>query len=132
MSTNITSLKIKQIHLALPLTFDFQAWLATQDDTDAGIRWCKDDEDEVQAFLAKSTWKLPMSGHEMSGIIQGNQLIATAIECRSDGSSHIWSDVILPLFEQFNGRLSALVVWEDGSVYRYTVQDGIGTEVEVK
>ncbi len=131
MSTNITSLKIKQIHLALPLTFDFQVWLGTQGN-EAGVKWCKDGDEGVQANLAKNTWKLPLFGHEISGTIEGSLLLVTDIKCRSEGSSHIWSDVILPLFEQCNGTLSALVVWQDGSVYRTTVQDGKVTEVEVE
>src|SRR6266568_9365572 len=120
MSTNIRSFKVKTILLGLPLTFDFQQWLGTHVSSmgiasSAGVKWCIEEESEIQANLAKSTWKLSLSGQELSGVIQDNKLLATQIELSSDSSSHIYSDVILPLFEECNGILEDLVVWEDGS-----------------
>ena len=131
MSYNITSFKLKNLALALPLTFDFQAWLASQPES-AGVRWCRDDGEGIQANLARNTWTLPLSGHELAGNIEGDKLVVTGLECYGEGSGHIYSDVVLPLFEDFKGSLQAIVVWEGGdTVNRLTIEDGNAKEEEI-
>lgn len=131
MSYNITSFKMKHIDMTLPLTFDFQEWLASQPES-AGVRWCRDDKDGVQANLARNTWILPLSGQEISGNIQGDKLVVTRLECSSVGSGHIYSDIVLPLFKAFQGNLNAIVVWEGGdTVNRLTIDQGTAKEEEV-
>jgi len=45
----------------------------------------------------------------------------------------MYEDILIPLFEQFKGNFSALVVWEGGdSVQRLTVQDGVVNDEEVE
>lgn len=132
MSYNISRWKIRDIHLVLPQDFNFPNWLSTQPDS-VGKKWCMESEDRVWCDLAHQEWKLPLSGHELSGVIHDNRLIAVQIECSADGSGHIYSDVLLPLFRGFHGTLNAIVVWESGdSVNNLSIHDGIVEDVELK
>jgi hypothetical protein len=141
VSYNITAMKVRSIHLELPLTFDFQHWLQEQPRKDKqgyenyGRRWCLEAGEEVTAKLAKGTWKLGlgMADITLSGTIQGDKLIATKIDCRGDGSGYIYSDIILPLFEAFHGNLNALIIWENGdTIKQVTIQDGTIEEEEME
>lgn len=132
MTTNITSFKVKSINLVFPLRFDFQDWICTQPDS-SGRRNCWEDGNEVQANLAKNTWKLPLSfdNQEISGIIEADKLITIKIDCSGEGSNTTYYDIILPMFAAFKGSLKAIVVWEDGTAYRLTIEDGNTTDEEI-
>lgn len=140
MSYNITAWKIQHFHLELPLTFDFQSWVQSQPRRDekgyenTGRRWCLEDGDsDVLINLAASTWKLSMSGKELSGIIKDDKLIAETLNSwTSDGSGILYNDILIPLFKEFKGNLEALVIWEGGdSLYQVRINDGIVEETEL-
>lgn len=141
MSYNISSMKVSKISLVLPLRFNFQEWLEDQPSHDkrgyekAGRRWCLEDSIVLWANLGEGTWKLSLmeGGQTISGIIEGDSLVTTALEdWSSDGSGHLYSDILIPLFEAFQGTLEAIVVWERGdSVKRLAIHDGIVEETEI-
>lgn len=129
---------MKSIHLALPLTFDFQAWVREQPDRDkngyenVGKRWSQDEESAINANLAKGTWKLEVASQELSGKIEDDRLIAVNIDWSSDGSGRMYSDILLPLFREFKGNLEALVVWEHGdAINRLTISNGAIEDTEI-
>src|SRR5579859_5456992 len=140
MSYNITGWKVRTINLTLPLTFDFRQWLHMQPNRDekgyenVGKRWClEDEESKLLVDFASQTWKLVCSGPTLSGVIvNGDSLALTDFEgWTGDGSGHLYSDILLSLFKQFNGTLNALVIWEGGdSIYCLNIHDGIVGEVE--
>ncbi|GAC1691060.1 MAG: hypothetical protein PVS3B3_13870 [Ktedonobacteraceae bacterium] len=131
MTTNITAFKVRSIDLTFPLRFDFGYWISEQPYS-PGKRDCLQDKNEVQANLAKNTWKLSfICDQEISGIIEDDKLIAKEIDCRGEGSNTAYGDIILPLFKDFKGNLKAVVAWEDGTMYRVTIEGGIATEEEI-
>jgi hypothetical protein len=143
MSYNITAWKIRHIHLELPLTFNFQEWLREQPDftergyENVGKRWCLEDRDSlVRCSLADGTWNLCASGHDLSGIIQGDTLLMSdpkALDWTGDGSGHLYSDILIPLFKAFQGDLNALVVWEGGdSIRQLAIASGIVSDKEIQ
>ena len=69
----------------------------------------------------------------IKGIIENNAFIATELEYWSgDGSGYLYSDVLIPLFEEFKGTLEAIVVWEGGdSIKRLNIHDGVVEETEI-
>lgn len=132
MSYNITRLKIRKIHLELPIDFNFHHWLLEQPDRDedgdenTGKRWCLEDENTVLASIAMHTWTLSLSAHEISGTIEGNKLFAKELDLTGDGSGPIYADILIPLFKEFKGILDAIVVWEGGdTVAEIHVHDGV-------
>ena len=142
MSYNITNWKIRQLYLELPSDFDFEQWLRNQPDfnekgyENVGKRWCLKETtypEAIQANLAKKTWKLDLQSQMLSGIIEGNKLITSDLDWRGDGSGHLYTDILLPLFKEFKGTLEALVIWEGGdSIYQLNINNGIVEEVEIK
>jgi hypothetical protein len=138
MSYNITKWKIRELHLELPLTFDFQHWLTTQPDRtekgyeNVGKRWCLEEREPiaVQVNLTAQTWKLDILGNELSGDIVEDRLMTLAMEdWTGDCSGHLYSDILLPLFKNFEGTLVALVVWEGGdTVANLSIVDGVVSE----
>jgi|SRR5579859_22922 len=141
MSYNITAFKQSSISLNLPLTFDFMEWVRTLPDRDqrgyenVGKRWCLEDRSPtaVNANLAQKTWELDFTTQSLSGTIENNELLVTDIDWRGEGSGHLYSDILLPLFRAFNGNLEAMVVWEGGdSIYRLSIHNGVVSEMEIK
>lgn len=136
MSYNITSWKIRRIHLELPLTFNFRAWLK-EHPAGPGVRWClEDNESACLCNLGENTWKLVASGHALSGIIEGDKLILNdpkSLNWRGDCSGHLYSDVLLPLFQSFKGDIDALVVWESGdSINHLNIVQGVVSDEEIE
>lgn len=142
MSYNITSMKVSKVSLTLPLRFDFMKWITEQPSRDErgyenfGRKWLLKDPVAILANLAEGTWKLSLFGEDdkvIKGIIEGDTLVATELEYWSgDGSGHLYSDVLIPLFEEFKGTLEAIVVWERGdSVKRLSIHDGIVEETDI-
>jgi hypothetical protein len=139
VSYNITGWKLEALRLALPLDFDFQSWLRSQPDRDeqgyenVGKRWCLEDGCAVLRDLAASTWKLSLSGKEIAGTIEGNKLVAAKLTgWTGDCSGILYSDILLPLFKEFNGTLVARVVWEGGdSIKQVHVHEGSIEETEL-
>ena len=135
MSYNITNMKVRELHLELPLTFDFQHWLITQPDRDkrgyenTGKRWCLEDREPiaVQANLAAQTWKLDILGCELSGEIVEGRLMTLALDgWKGDCSGDLYGDILLPLFRDLKGSMEALVVWEHGdTVEQVSIVDGV-------
>lgn len=135
MSYDITSWKIGKVHLVLPLAFDFEAWLHTQPDEvkhgyeNFGKRWCLEagEKNTVQCNLAKNTWKLPVCGNEIKGVIDGQYLVAIELGgWTSDGSRHLYHDILIPLFKEFHGELQAVIVWESGdTISAINLHDGV-------
>lgn len=70
---------------------------------------------------------------ELNGVVQGDFLEITSIDCWGSSSGHFYSDVLFPVLEQSKGTLVATIVWEDGDILRLTVQDGVvtGENVEI-
>lgn len=140
MSYNITSFKTKSMHLAFPINFDFQAWVRAQPDRtvqgyeNAGKRWCLEEKDDAHIWtdLAARTWKLPLLNQELTGVIEGDTLTVTEMDWRGDGSGHLYSDILMPLFREFKGNLSALVVWEGGdTITQLDIREGVVEETEL-
>jgi hypothetical protein len=142
MSYNITTWKVRSIRLEMPIAFSFQEWLKVQPSTgtdgyeNVGKRWCLEDGSTIQCDLSDGTWKLCASGQTLSGSIQGDKLIASdphALEWAGDGSGHLYSGILIPLFEAFKGDLDAIVVWEGGdSIYHLTIVSGTVRENEIQ
>lgn len=139
MSYNITGLKRRSIHLELPLDFDFQAWVRAQPVRteqgyeNIGRRWCLEENAAIAVNLAEHTWKLGIFNQELSGRVEDNALVCYALDWTGEGSGNLYSDILLPLFKEFKGSLSALVVWEGGdSVYQLDIHDGVISDVEIK
>ena len=134
MSYNITNINVSKVYLKLPLRFDFTKWITDQPKVDKngyeniGRRWCVEDRIAVSANLGKGTWELSLMGGKKTirGVIDGDSLVATALESwTGDGSGHLYSSALLPLFAAFKGTLEAVVVWEGGdSIKRISIHDG--------
>jgi hypothetical protein len=133
MGYNISTWKIRKVHLALPIDFDFRQWLAKQPNRDedgsenVGKREClNDDESMIWVATAKRTWKLPLSGHTLSGVVESDKLLLQDIDMTGDGSNRIYSDILVPLFKEFNGELDAIIVWAHGdTVAQVRIHDGV-------
>ncbi len=141
MSYNISGWKLRSIHLALPLTFDFQTWVRSQPDLDErgytnyGKLWCIEEQDTavIQTNLAAQTWKLEICNQELSGVIDDDALIVTALDWRGDSSGYLYSDILLPLFRAFQGALEAIVIWEGGdTIKRLSIRDGVVEDKEME
>lgn len=141
MSYNITSMKVSKVSLRLPLDFDFMMWIAGLPERDEkgyeniGRRWCLEDPTTISLNLADRTWKLSLWSENdkvIKGIIDDDAFVVTALEhWTSDGSGHLYSDVLLPLFEEFKGTLEAIVVWEGGDTIEHlNIHDGV--EISLK
>jgi hypothetical protein len=135
MSYNITNWKIRELHLELPLTFDFQEWVKSQPDQrggyeNVGKRWCLEDKSAVQINLATQMWRLNIQGSEIAGEIAEGKLMTLGIDAwMYDGSGTLYSDILLPLFQQFRGTLKALVIWEHGDIVtNLSIADGVVSE----
>jgi hypothetical protein len=141
MSYNITNIKVSKLSLRLPLRFDFQRWINGQPGLDkngyekTGRRWCIEDDTAISVNLAEETWELSLMGGDktIKGIIEGDAFVATELESwGGDGSGHLYSDVLLPLFEAFKGTLEAIAVWEEGdTIKRLNIRDGIVEETKI-
>jgi hypothetical protein len=132
MSYNISTWKLKTLKLELPRTFDFNQWVDLQPERDErgyeniGVRWCKEEEARIEADLAANTWRLEVFNQELSGTIVGDTLVTKELDWRGEFSGHLYSDILLPLFEEFHGDLEAIVVWEGGdSVNRLKIHNGV-------
>lgn len=134
MSYNITGWKIRSIHLELPITFSFRDWLKEQG-VGTGVRWCLEDKSAVHYNLSEHTWTLEASGKELKGTIENEKLMLSdpkAVDWRSDGSGCLYSDVLIPLFEQFKGDIDAIVVWEGGdSINHLKIVQGVVSDKEI-
>lgn len=125
MSYNISSCKILALHLELPLTFDFQHWLTTQPDVDEeglkniGKSWYIH-ANEYQICASEQGWGLDLNGTLLSGIVQlkpdirNSTLLMDNLEMEGEFSGYNFTDIIVPLFKEFNGVLDAILVWEGG------------------
>ncbi len=142
MSYDISSWKITNVHLELPLKFDFRSWLQKQPDKDAkgyatfGKRFCLEDErSRVLCDLVADTWQLSASGCALSGVIQDQKLILAdpdAINWDGDGSGYLYHDVLIPLFKDFQGDLEAIVIWEHGdSVRQLKIVQGVVSDEKI-
>lgn len=140
MSYNITRFKVNTVLLGLPRTFDFLQWVHTLPDRDeqghenVGKRWCLEDDERisVKANLADNTWELEIMNQSLSGVVLENHLAVRDIDWQGDFSGHLYGDILLPLFKEFKGSLSALVVWEGGdSVVRLSITEGEASEVDI-
>ena len=136
MSYNISNHRIRSLTLTFPLTFDFQAWLREQPDKrqydNVGKKWCLQGKNRVLVDLAAQTWELGFGGQSLSGVFEDNQLVTKELSWSSDGSGHMFTDILLPLFESFQGDLDGLFIWESGdSVEDVKIQKGVVTRSEV-
>lgn len=137
MSYNITAMKVHSLHLELPLTFDFRQWVEglpfyTEDGLEnVGKRWILADEHIFLASnLAQGTWKLDLGGQTLRGIIDNDCLSLISLTWTGDGSGYYYSDILLPLFNQFKGSMDVLVIWEGGdTVQEVHIVDG---QIEAK
>lgn len=132
MSDNIINFKVRTVHLALPADFDFQRWQASQPES-TGKRWCHENPEEI--VLSKdherATWTLSVLGKRLSGTIADDgTLIVTTLQWTDICSGGLYFDVLLPLFTDFGGDLSVLVVWDGGeSIVDLTIVKGVVSEV---
>jgi hypothetical protein len=139
MSTNIITWKIREIRLVLPIAFDFQQWVQSQPDRDKdgyaniGKRWCLEEWDKAVIWtnLAAQTWKLDVLDHTLSGMIENDTLVATKLDWTGEESGYLYSDILLPLFKEFQGVLEAIVVWEGSSVCQLTIRNGVIEDEEM-
>jgi hypothetical protein len=88
--------------------------------------------------LEASIWKLCILEDEdeptLSGVIESNKLITRYFNgWTGDFSRDLYYDILLPLFEEFDGTLEACVVWERGdSVKRLKIRNGVVKEIEIE
>lgn len=141
MSYNISHWKLRSIHLALPLNFDFGQWVRSLSDRDeqgnenVGKRWCLEEHETpaVQVNLVAQTWTLEILGQELTGVVDDDALVVTALEWADDGSGHLYSGILIPLFKAFDGDLNAIVVWEGGdSINQLSIHEGIVEDKEME
>lgn len=131
MSYNISSMKIKRVDLRMPKTFAFMKWVESLPVTDdhgyerSGRRWLLGDPSYIVLDPERATWFWEFGDQELRGTVDGDTLVLGVLNCTGEGSGTLWTDILLPLFSEHKGNLSALVVWEGGdTVERVTITDG--------
>lgn len=140
MSYNISTWKIRSLDLRIPKSFRFMAWVEALPATDergyenVGRRWLLARPAYILLDAETQTWKLDLMNQSLSGDIAGDVLLVRDINNWTDDfSGYLYHDILLPLFREHKGNLSAVIVWEGGdTVERVTIKNGNIRTVEIK
>jgi len=139
MSYNISRFHLQTVWLELPRDFDFLAWVRTLPDRDGqgsentGKLWLTEKDDILlHVDMLSNTWELELLNQSMRGHVRPDALVVTDLDWNDEFSGILYDDILLPLFEQFKGTLTAVVVWESGDkIQHLLIQDGLTTEKDL-
>ena len=121
MSYNISNFRLKSVSLVLPTDFKMKAF--------SRRAW-----DEIHLDV-DDTWEYNQNGEgfQMGGEVTDAGLVATNLNCYSEGSGGDYHDLLVPLFKEFKGDLEASVVWEGGdTIEKVSIAKGILTETKIE
>jgi len=122
---DIKEIKMYSIATTIPHRFYIEIWLRKNLPDDSPLKK-QLLQRAIRYKISPSNWSLEFfPGQKISGIfIKSAKLLITDIHWSGTFSGYSFGEIFLPLFERFQGNLSADIVWEDGTVERLTIING--------
>lgn len=130
MSTNINSWKTKTLENFQIKVSDLKG-VVTEDEKRRG--WGLDDI-SMNVETGKTTITGGAEGFEIVGVLQmdSDTISVESIDCHGEGSGTFYFSIFQRILAKSKGNLTAVTVWEDGSVAKLTVTDGVIEDKEVE